>query len=162
MSTPRSRYQDSFTHKPVKAELLDSDTENDEPIITKPFEAYEDSGFESVMYLENNSIKHYPVSGCENPYGPTQREPLAERRDQSVNRDTRQQPLTPTGTPIKNLPFSPSQVCSATDDSVLLLSAGGHSFVPPPLHTKVVRNDPKPLDLCGRDTECWLTQAVSG
>ena len=114
MSTPKSRYQDSHTHKPVKAELMESDTENDEPIVSKPFEAYEDSGFESVMYMENNSIKHYSVTGCENPYGAVgtiQREPLSERRNQNVNRDNGQQPLTPTGTPIKNLPFSPSQVC---------------------------------------------------
>ena len=140
MSTPKSRYQDSHTQKPVKAELMDSDTENDEPVVSKPFEAYEDSGFESVMFLENNSIKHYSVTGCENPYrtthegknlygtthggenpygtthgcenpyGMTKREPLSERMDQSLNRDIKQQPLTPTGTPIKNLPFSPSQV----------------------------------------------------
>ena len=109
-TTPKSRYPSSFYHQPMKTEIYDSDGENDDPIVSKPFEAYGDSGIDSVMYLENNSIKHYTMSSCENPLGHTGREPLSENRDQNVNKNTKKEPLTPTGTPIKNLPFSPSQV----------------------------------------------------
>ena len=107
--TPVSRYQSTFCPGTVKDETLDSDGENDEKFVSNPFEAYKDSGCESLTYLENNSVKHYSVSSSENPLGPTCSQHFEERRDQIENK-TKSEPLTPTGTPIKNLPFSPSQV----------------------------------------------------
>ena len=103
-----SRYQSAFFPGSVKDEIFDSDCENEQPFIANPFEAYKDSGCDSGMFVEGNHVKH-SLSSCENPLGATDSEHLEERGNHG-ERKVKTEPLTPTGTPIKNLPFSPSQV----------------------------------------------------